>query len=260
MASKSSIEWTNSTWNPLAGCSRVSEGCKNCYAIAMASRLASMSQEKYVGLTEKRASRIDWTGKIHVDRANMYKPLSWKKPQFIFVNSMSDLFHENAPEEAIIEIWNVMKEAHWHVFQTLTKRPQRMLQLIKKLELETLPNLWLGTSVEDSNVLHRIDTLREVPATLRFVSFEPLLGSVKGVNLENIDWAIVGGESGPGARPIKEKWVDEIFEATQKQKVLFFFKQWGGFNKKKNGRTYRGRTWDDTPSLEKIPGPLFRAK
>ncbi|MEA4876799.1 MAG: DUF5131 family protein [Aminobacterium sp.] len=249
MALQSSIEWTNSTWNPLAGCSCVSEGCRNCYAMAMAARLESMSHEKYFGLTKKtREGRTIWTGKIHVDQDSIKKPLTWKKPQLIFVNSMSDLFHENAPEEAIVQIWDVMSKAYWHTFQTLTKRPQRMFYLIKKLNLPLLPNLWLGTSVENKNVISRIDILKKIPATIRFVSFEPLIGSVGNVNLEDIDWAIVGGESGPRSRPLEEKWVDEVYHSCQKYGTLFFFKQWGGTNKKKAGRLYKGKTWDAMPT------------
>jgi len=245
---KSSIEWTNSSWNPLAGCSYASEGCRNCYAMTMAARLEAMKQKKYQGLTRKNADgKVIWTGKINVDESMIRRPLEWKTPQMIFVNSMSDLFHENAPEEAVVQIWDTMKKAFWHTFQVLTKRPDRMLKLIHDLHLEALPNLWLGTSIENKDVVHRIYPLKEITAKVKFVSFEPLIGPVGDVDLTRIDWVIVGGESGPGARPMESGWVDEIYQASRDFRVPFFFKQWGGVQKKKNGRTYRGREWDELP-------------
>lgn len=248
---QSSIEWTNSTWNPMAGCSCASAGCLNCYAMAMASRLEAMGQEKYFGLTEKNeAGKTVWTGKINVDESCLERPLEWKKPQMIFVNSMSDLFHENAPKEAIAKIWDVMRRAHWHTFQALTKRPLFMLEVIKELHLPALPNVWLGTSIENSAAASRIDFIRKAPAPVRFISFEPLIASVGSIDLSGIDWVIVGGESGPGARPLKKEWVDEIFETSRKYCVPFFFKQWGGVQKKKNGRVYNGKEWDEMPSVE----------
>ena len=247
---QSSIEWTNSTWNPLAGCSCASAGCLNCYAMAMASRLEAMGQEKYTGLTQKNEKgKAVWTGKINVDESMISRPLEWKKPQMIFVNSMSDLFHENAPRDAIFKIWNVMEKARWHTFQTLTKRPAMMLDIIRELKLPPLPNLWLGTSVENSDVAFRIDLIKQVPGPVRFVSFEPLIGSLGNVDLSGIDWIIVGGESGPGARPLQKEWVDELFAASRKYDVPFFFKQWGGVRKKTNGRTYRGAEWDEVPAV-----------
>lgn len=245
---KSTIEWTNASWNPLAGCSLVSEGCRNCYAMTMAARLEAMGQEKYEGLTERRGGKTIWTGQINVDQGMIRRPLEWKKPQMVFVNSMSDLFHEEAPEEAIIRIWNTMKEASWHTFQVLTKRPERMERLVKDLNLKTLPNLWLGTSIENRAVLDRIEPLRKTPAAVRFISFEPLIGSVGEADLSGIDWVIVGGESGPGARPMLESWVDEIHDAALRHDVPFFFKQWGGVRKKENGREYKGREWDEMPA------------
>ncbi len=250
MAQLSKIEWTNSTWNPLAGCSCASEGCLNCYAMAMAARLQAMSQRKYVGLTRKDIDgKHVWTGHIAFDENSLNKPLEWKRRQIIFVNSMSDLFHENAPEDAIVRIWDVMRRASWHTFQVLTKRPARMNELIKRLALPTLPNLWLGTSVENGKVLERIEYLKKTPASVRFISFEPLIGPIGLVDLRAIDWIIVGGESGPGARSMQEEWVDEIFEASRKYGVPFFFKQWGGVRKKKNGRMYREMEWDEMPAV-----------
>ncbi|MDY2648906.1 MAG: phage Gp37/Gp68 family protein [Pyramidobacter porci] len=249
MAQNSAIEWTNATWNPLAGCTCVSEGCRNCYAMALAARLEAMGQEKYTGLTCKNVTgKAMWTGRIHFDASCLEKPLEWKAPQLIFVNSMSDLFHENATDDMVRAIWYVMRRAHWHTFQVLTKRPERMLDMITKLELPLLPNLWLGVSVENKAVVKRIDVLRKTPAALRFISFEPLIGAVGKVNLAGISWAIVGGESGPGARPMKEEWVDEIHAACTRYKTLFFFKQWGGVQKKKAGRLYKDQEWNDMPS------------
>lgn len=247
---QSSIEWTNSTWNPLAGCSCASAGCLNCYAMAMASRLEAMGQGKYTGLTEKNEKeKAVWTGKINVDESMINRPLEWRKPQMIFVNSMSDLFHENAPRDAILKIWNVMEKARWHTFQTLTKRPAMMLDIIRDLKLPPLPNLWLGTSVENRDVAFRIDLIKQAPGPVRFVSFEPLIGALGNVDLSGIDWIIVGGESGPGARPLQKEWVDELFAASRKYDVPFFFKQWGGVRKKANGRTYRGAEWDEVPAV-----------
>lgn len=248
---QSSIEWTNSTWNPLAGCSCASAGCHNCYAMTMASRLEAMGQEKYFGLTEKNeAGKIVWTGKINVDDSCLERPLEWKKPQMIFVNSMSDLFHESAPKEAIARIWDVMRRAHWHTFQVLTKRPIIMLNVIKDMKLPILSNLWLGSSVENSDTTFRIDLVRKAPGPVRFISFEPLIAPVGPIDLSGIDWVIVGGESGPGARPLKKEWVDEIFQASRKHGVPFFFKQWGGVHKKKNGRVYKDAEWNEMPSTE----------
>lgn len=248
MSLSSSIEWTDTTWNPLAGCSKVSPGCHNCYALRMAARLEKMGQSKYIGLTCKKTKQTEWSGKINFDRKTLNNPLEWKKPQFIFVNSMSDLFHENVSVEIVHEIWNVMARAHWHVFQILTKRPLRMHEFLTRYDFPVLPNVWLGVSVENANFVERIDVLKLTPANIRVVSFEPLLGSVGKIDLRSIDWAIVGGESGPRARPIKETWVDEIFEHCQISGTPFFFKQWGGTFKKKTGRTYKGQIWGEYPN------------
>jgi len=245
---KSSIEWTEATWNPLAGCSMASPGCTNCYAMRMASRLQAMGMEKYSGTTRKSGGRAVWTGRVNFDQAALDQPFRWRRPQRIFVNSMSDLFQDPVPIEFIRNVWNVMQSAHWHVFQILTKRPERMGEILRGSNFPVLPNVWVGTSVESSAYLARIDSLRSTPAAVRFVSFEPLLASVGKPDLREIHWAIVGGESGPGARPIKREWVREIHESCCEQSVAFFFKQWGGKRKKSTGRVYAGRTWDEYPA------------
>lgn len=242
------IEWTDVTWNPVAGCSVITAGCTNCYAMRMAARLEAMGLEKYRGLTRKSGNRKVWTGKLRLDRQALLAPLKWKRPRTIFVNSMSDLFHEDVPADFIARVWTVMARTPQHTYQILTKRPERM-RLMTTGELPTLPNVWLGTSVEDSRVLSRLDHLRETRAALRFVSFEPLLGSVAGANLAHIDWAIVGGESGPQSRPMEAEWLDEIYSQCEQTGTAFFFKQWGGKNKKAAGRSYRGRLWDERPTI-----------
>jgi protein gp37 len=244
---ETSIEWTDATWNPVAGCTILTAGCTNCYAMRMAARLEAMGVEKYRGLTRKSGGRAKWTGKIKLDEAALAVPTKWSKPRRVFVNSMSDLFHSNVPADFIARVWTVMAETPRHTYQILTKRPDRMAEVVSGLP--KLPNVWLGTSVEDGRVLHRIDDLRQVPAAIRFISFEPLIGSVAGANLEDIHWAIVGGESGPQARYMDPSWVDEIFDRCVDANTAFFFKQWGGKNKKATGRTYRERLWDDLPRL-----------
>ncbi|BCG94459.1 DUF5131 family protein [Mesorhizobium sp. 131-2-1] len=244
---ETSIEWTDATWNPVAGCTILSAGCTNCYAMRMAARLEAMGAEKYSGLTRKTGGRAKWTGQIRLDKASLSIPIGWKRPRRVFVNSMSDLFHQDVPPEFIAEVWTVMADTQHHTYQILTKRPDRMKEIVPALP--KLPNVWLGTSVEDSRVLHRLDDLREVPAAVRFVSFEPLIGSVQDANLKGIHWAIVGGESGPNARPLETRWVDEIFDRCTDADAAFFFKQWGGRNKKATGRVYRDRVWDDLPEL-----------
>lgn len=246
---KTKIEWTTSTWNPLAGCSVNSSGCINCYAMRMAARLEAMGHKKYIGLTKKVDGKAFWTGEIRLDKNVLTKPLEWKTPQYIFVNSMSDLFHENVSDQQLLQIWEIMKQAHWHTFQVLTKRATIMSERISRLRLQRLENLWLGVSVENSCYLKRIDILRETPATVRVVSFEPLIGRIGKVNLTGIHWAIVGGESGPQARPLYEEWVDEIHEQCRKFGTAFFFKQWGGVRKSAFGRQYKGRLWSELPAL-----------
>lgn len=234
MATKSTIEWTESTWNPVTGCSKISLGCKNCYAERMAVRLQAMGQTNY-------ANGFDVT----VHRHALGLPLRWLKPQTVFVNSMSDLFHEAVPQEFILDVFEIMRRAHWHRFQILTKRSGRLLELDPILPWG--PNIWMGVSVENGDYTFRIDDLRKTRAAIKFLSLEPLLGPLPNLNLDGIDWVIVGGESGLRARPMRPEWVTDIRDQCQKAGVPFFFKQWGGVNKKKAGRLLEGRTWDETP-------------
>jgi protein gp37 len=246
---ETSIEWTDATWNPVAGCTVLTGGCTNCYAMRMAARLELMGAEKYRGLTRKSGGRAVWTGKINLDQKALSAPATWSKPRKVFVNSMSDLFHPDVPKEFIFQVWEVMKLTPRHTYQILTKRPERMREVLSSPRFDVLPNVWLGTSVEDHRVLDRLDNLRRVPAAVRFVSFEPLIGSVAASDLTGIHWAIVGGESGPRSRFMKPEWVHEIEAMCEKSKTAFFFKQWGGKNKKAAGRLLNGRTYDDMPAL-----------
>lgn len=242
---ETSIEWTDATWNPVAGCSILSAGCTNCYAMRMAARLQAMGVPKYVDLTRKSGDRYVWTGAVTLDQTALDVPKKWRKPRLIFVNSMSDLFQDPVPFDFIRRVWATMAATPHHTYQILTKRPERMAELTR--DLPVLPNVWLGTSVENMTVLDRIDHLRSTRAAVRFVSFEPLIGSVARADLTDIHWAIVGGESGPRARPMQEAWVDEIYDACAQSHAAFFFKQWGGRNKKASGRKFRGRHWDYLP-------------
>ena len=249
------IEWTDATWNPVAGCSIVTEGCTHCYAMEMAKRLEAMGVEKYAGLTRKTGKRTVWNGVVREDREALSIPYRWRKPRKIFVNSMSDLFHERVSDEFILDIWRVMSDTPHHNYQILTKRPERMVELVSTRIDGLLPNVWLGTSVENSDVAYRVEHLRKAPAAIRFISFEPLIGSIGSFDLAGIHWAIVGGESGKSARPIREEWIDEIHEQCLAAGTAFFFKQWGTWgkdnqrrSKKANGREYRGRTWDEMPN------------
>jgi protein gp37 len=244
---ETSIEWTDVTWNPVAGCTVATAGCTNCYAMRMAARLEAMGTSKYQGLTRKSGDRYVWTGKVFQDEASLAVPERWRQPRTVFVNSMSDLFHEDVETAFISRVWATMKATPRHTYQILTKRPERMRAVLRRDDFPTLPNVWLGTSVEDAAVLGRIGALRETPAAIRFISFEPLIGSVAGANLSDIDWAIVGGESGPRARPMPQHWVDEIEKLCRQAGTAFFFKQWGGRNKKAAGRTLNGRTYDEMP-------------
>ncbi|MBN2412964.1 phage Gp37/Gp68 family protein [candidate division KSB1 bacterium] len=231
----SKIEWTESTWNPVTGCTKISLGCKNCYAERMAKRLKKMGQPNYAN-----------GFRITLHENVLEYPLHWKKPKTIFVNSMSDLFHEQIPDSFIFKIFDIMKQAHWHQFQILTKRSIRLKKIAPKIDWPK--NVWLGVSVENESVKFRIDDLRRVHAAIRFISFEPLLGPFASLDFDNIDWVIVGGESGPRARPMKKEWVIQIKEQCIVQNVPFFFKQWGGINKKETGRLLDGRTWDEMPT------------
>lgn len=242
-----SIEWTDATWNPVAGCTIVSPGCTNCYAMRMAARLDAMGLSKYQSLTRQSGGRAIWTGRIRCDEKALDIPKRWRKPRRIFVNSMSDLFHESVHATFVERVWQTMQACPSHTFQILTKRPDRMRAFSELLPL--LPNVWLGTSIESADYLTRLEELRGVRAAIRFISFEPLLGSVASVDLHGIDWVIVGGESGPRARPMQEQWVDEIVRACREARTAFFFKQWGGKNKKRAGRLFRCRSWDEMPAL-----------
>jgi protein gp37 len=244
---ETSIEWTDATWNPVAGCTVLTAGCTNCYAMRMAARLDAMGMAKYKGLTRRSGKRAVWTGKVRLDEKSLSIPASWSKPRRVFVNSMSDLFIDKVPRDFILRVWRVMKATPQHTYQILTKRPDRMAEILSSKEFSVLPNVWLGTSVEDGRVLERLDQLRRVPAAIRFVSFEPLIGSVSAGDLTGIHWAIVGGESGPRARFMDPEWVDEIEAMCRSADVAFFFKQWGGKNKKATGRMLRGRTYDEFP-------------
>jgi protein gp37 len=234
MADGSHIEWTEATWNPVTGCTKVSAGCKNCYAERLALRLRAMGTHRY-----RNGFRVT----LQQDIIDL--PKRWREPRLIFVNSMSDLFHEQVPVEFIQSVFETMRACPRHTFQILTKRSSRLRTLAPKIDWPR--NAWIGVSVEDSRVLSRVNDLRKVPAAVRFLSCEPLIGSVAGIDLTDIHWVIVGGESGPFARPMKIEWVREIFRACRKQRVPFFFKQWGGVRKDFTGRLLGGRTYDEMP-------------
>ena len=234
MSQKSKIEWTENTWNPVTGCTKISDGCKNCYAYKMTLRLQCMGLEKY-------KNGFDVT--VHNNSLN--EPYKWKKSSKIFVNSMSDLFHKDVPLDFIKRVFEVMNDTPQHTYQILTKRADRLAEFAHNLKWTK--NIWQGVTVEGMRTIDRIDHLRNVPAKIKFISFEPLIDDVGTINLTNIDWAIIGGESGVGSRPIEEKWVLNIKEQCKRYGTLFYFKQWGGSNKKKNGRELLGQTWDDMP-------------
>lgn len=236
MSSGSHIEWTDATWNPVSGCTKISPGCKNCYAARMAKRLQAMGQPNY-------ANGFKTT--LHEHALNI--PLRWRQSRYVFVNSMSDLFHADVPLSYIQQVFRIMHEANWHQYQVLTKRSERLLQSDQYLDWS--PNIWMGVSVENSKYKFRIDDLRRTEARVKFLSLEPLLGPLPNMNLTGIDWVIVGGESGPGARPINPDWVREIRDQCAKASIPFFFKQWGGPFKSRTGRTLDGRTWDEMPFM-----------
>lgn len=234
MSDNSKIEWTDATWNPVTGCTKISPGCANCYAETFAERFRGVPNHPY----EQGFDLKLWPNRLEL-------PLVWRKSKMIFVNSMSDLFHKDVPEEFIHSVFATMGSADWHTFQILTKRPERAAELSKRLAWKQ--NIWMGTSVESKDYTSRIDYLRNTDAQVRFLSLEPLLGPISNMNLEGIDWVIVGGESGHRARKLEEAWVTEIRDQCRESRVLFFFKQWGGKNKKKAGRILEGRTWDERP-------------
>lgn len=234
MAQKSLIEWTESTWNPITGCTKHSEGCLNCYAEKMANRLQAMGQKKYINGFELS---------LHEDV--LEDPLHMKKSQIIFVCSMSDIFHKDVPDEYILKLFDVMNRAHWHIFQVLTKRADRLASLSDKIKWSQ--NIWMGVTVESAAQIERVQYLQNSGAKTKFLSIEPLLTDIPCLPLEKIDWVIVGGESGPGARLMKKEWVEKIRQQCEVKQVPFFFKQWGGINKKKTGRLLNGRTYDEMP-------------
>ena len=234
MATLSKIEWTETTWNPVTGCTKISYGCKHCYAERMSKRLQAMGMEKY-----RRGFEVV------VHESVLQEPLKWKSPSLVFVNSMSDLFHKAVPIDFVQSVFGVMNQASQHTFQVLTKRPGRVKQIDARLDWA--PNIWLGTSIESEKWLHRLERLKSTGARTKFLSLEPLLGPLPDLDLAGIDWVIVGGESGPGARPMDAEWVREIRDNCVDSEVPFFFKQWGGVFKKRTGRTLDGRTWDEMP-------------
>lgn len=234
MAQTTKIEWTQSSWNPVTGCTKVSRGCQNCYAERMARRLKASGQKRY-----RNGFRVT----LQKDIVEL--PLRWKKPREIFVGSMTDLFHKDIPFDYLQTIFKTMEKAHWHIFQILTKRADRLAELYKRLPWPD--NVWMGVTVESSKEIGRIKQLQKIPAAVRFLSMEPLLGSIPEFPYDGLDWVIVGGESGPKARPVENRWVVEIRNQCLKNNIPFFFKQWGGFNKKKNGRLLEGKYWDEYP-------------
>ena len=236
MSETSKIEWVDATWNPVTGCTKISPGCANCYAEVFAERFRGVPGHPY----EQGFDLKLWPNRLIL-------PLTWKKSKRIFVNSMSDLFHKDVPEEFIYSVFETMNAAHWHTFKILTKRPERMLELNDRLPWAK--NIWMGTSVESAAYAHRIDILRQSKARIKFLSVEPLLGPMPNLTLNNIDWVIVGGESGRRARPMEGDWVRDIRDQCDAANVSFFFKQWGGTNKKKTGRMLDGKTWDDRPAV-----------
>ena len=245
MASQSSkIEWTESTWNPVRGCTRVSEGCRFCYAERIAARFSGKGMA-YEGLAKNTKAGPRWTQKVILVPELLNAPLKWKKPRRIFVNSMSDLFHEKVELADIQKVFAVMEKADRHQFQVLTKRAERLLEFNSKLPWPS--NVWMGVSVEDKHVTDRIEALRQTDAHIKFLSLEPLLGALPNLKLDGIDWVIVGGESGPGAREMEKKWIIDIREQCADADVAFFFKQWGGKRKSKTGRELEGRTYDEMP-------------
>lgn len=243
MANNSAIEWTEATWNPTTGCTKISQGCKNCYAATLSKRLKAMGIKKY---------KNEFKFTQHEDEIDL--PLKWKKSRKIFVNSMSDLFHEEAKMEFIANCFDTMIKADWHIYQVLTKRPEKMAEFSKLFNSFfgfQIPNhIWMGTSVENNDTTWRIKELRKVKCYIKFISFEPLLEEIDKVNLSGIDWAIIGGESGHHYRPVKKEWIQSLIKQCCKQHVKVFFKQWGGFRPKSGGRIINGRTYSEYPKLK----------
>jgi len=244
MGLNSAIEWTEATWNPVTGCTKTSPGCQNCYAERMALRLQAMGQPNY-----RRGFEVS----LHPRTLRL--PLTWKKPQMIFVNSMSDLFHEDVPLDFIHKVFDIMHRARWHCYQILTKRSERLVELDPLLPWT--PNIWMGVTVENAECTFRIGHLRETRAAVKFLSLEPLLSPIPHLDLDGIDWVVVGGESGPGARPMERQWARDVRDRCRKVGVPFFFKQWGGVDKKKTGRVLDGRIWDQMPKPNGAAVALF---
>ncbi len=244
MATTSKIEWTEATWNPVTGCTKVSPGCKFCYAERISKRLKSTGMYNY-----RNSFRLTLQPQI------LSQPVKWKKPKIIFVNSMSDLMHEEIPLEYILKVFQIMHEANWHIYQVLTKRSERLIGL--DTLLSWAPNIWMGVSIENEKYKYRIEHLKQTHSRIKFLSLEPLLGPLTNLDLDGIDWVIAGGESGPQARPMDPAWVKDIRNQCLSAKVPFFFKQWGGVNKNKNGRILDGRTWDEMPNNFNIASPQY---
>ncbi|OGA56301.1 MAG: hypothetical protein A3F77_14385 [Betaproteobacteria bacterium RIFCSPLOWO2_12_FULL_67_28] len=239
MAKRSAIEWTEMTWNPVTGCTKISQGCKHCYAERMAKRLKAMGSGRYTN---------GFQVTLHPDLLDA--PRRWRQPRIVFVNSMSDLFHDEVPLAYIERVFATMRDCSHHTFQVLTKRSERLAELAPRLPWPG--NVWMGVSVEDARVVHRIDDLRRVPAAVRFLSLEPLIGPLDSLRLGGIHWVIVGGESGPRARPLRSEWVESIFRQCRAAGVPFFFKQWGGVRKDRTGRELYGRTYDEMPAAAQL--------
>ncbi|MFE3770823.1 DUF5131 family protein [Streptomyces sp. NPDC059122] len=249
MSDGSAIEWTEATWNPTTGCDRMSPGCDHCYALTLARRLKAMGSAKYQVDGDPRTSGPGFGLTVHEDALSV--PYGWKAPRTVFVNSMSDLFHARVPLDFVRQVFAVMADTPQHTYQVLTKRARRLRQIADRLDWP--PNVWMGVSVETSKELARVDDLRQVPAKVRFLSCEPLLGPLDGLDLDGIDWVIAGGESGTGHRPLEEGWVTGIRDACAAAQVAFFFKQWGGRTPKAGGRTLQGQTWDQLPMTAPVP-------
>ena len=248
MSSRSSIEWTETTWNPTTGCDRISTGCDHCYALTLAKRLKAMGSVKYQTDGDPRTSGPGFGVTTHED--TLVAPFRWRSPRLVFVNSMSDLFHARVPTEFVQQVFSVMAATPQHTYQLLTKRSTRVRRLASQLPWP--PNVWLGVTIEDAAALGRVDDLRHVPATVRFLSCEPLLGPLTGLDLAGIGWVIAGGESGPHARPVKPSWVRQLRDLSVTAEVPYFFKQWGGRTPKAGGRELDGRTWDDMPRRKSV--------
>ncbi|KMQ85498.1 abc transporter atp-binding protein [Lasius niger] len=246
--------WTHENWNPVLGCEIASPGCSHCYAMEIAGRLLKKNVQKYKGLVDLSKRHPVWTGIMRPDFDRLKRPYAWKKSRLVFVNSMTDLFHDPVPDSYLLKIWEVMAKTPWHHYWLLTKRPERMRHFIEKIAKVTLPNLWLGASVEHAQTLSRIETLRKVPAAIRFVTFEPLIASVGTPDLRQIDLIYVGGESGDRARPMRTEWIEAIFKACRRDGAGFCFHQWGTYgedgikrNRKENGNLFKGKTWNEVP-------------